>query len=141
VYRRLFAKLGCFRMDPAIPPDGQRAQFSAKFFLAVCRELYIAKVFTTAYHPQTNGQVEPFNRTMFNALRGYVSGRQSDWDEFTSELTFGYNCRIHSSLGFAPLDLMLSRPQPPLSVESSDPDQLESPTTTKLKFLQTVREL
>jgi Integrase zinc binding domain len=32
------------------------AQFSTKFFLAVCRELGISKVFTTAYHPQTNGR-------------------------------------------------------------------------------------
>jgi Integrase zinc binding domain/Integrase core domain len=101
------------------------AQFAPKFFLAVCRELGIAKVFTTAYHPQTNGQVERFNRTINNSLRGYLSGRQSDWDEFTSALTFGYNCRIKSSLGFTPFDLVLSRPPPPLSVESPDPDQLE----------------
>jgi transposase InsO family protein len=32
-------------------------QFTAKFFQAACAELGIAKVFTTAYHPQTNGQV------------------------------------------------------------------------------------
>ena len=43
-------------------------QFNAKFFLAVCRELGIAKIFTTAYHPQTNGQVERFNRTIINSL-------------------------------------------------------------------------
>jgi hypothetical protein len=32
-------------------------QFSAKFLLAVCRELGIGKLFITGYHPQTNGQV------------------------------------------------------------------------------------
>jgi transposase InsO family protein len=45
-------------------------QFTAKFFLAVCHDLGISKVFTTAYHPQTNGKVERFNRTILNALRG-----------------------------------------------------------------------
>jgi transposase InsO family protein len=118
-----------------------RGQFAAKFFLAVCRELGIAEVFTTAYHPHTNCQVERFNRTIVDSLRGYVSGRQSEWDEFTSALKLGYNCIIHSSLGFTPFDLVLSRPPTPLSVESPDPDKLESPTTTKFKFLQTVREL
>jgi hypothetical protein len=32
-------------------------QFTAKIFVEVCRELGIAKVFTSAYHPQTIGQV------------------------------------------------------------------------------------
>jgi transposase InsO family protein len=47
-------------------------RFNAKFFLAVCRELGIAKIFKTTYHPQTNGQVERFNRTIINSLRGYI---------------------------------------------------------------------
>jgi hypothetical protein len=33
-------------------------QFTAKFFQAACAELWISKVLTMAYHPQTNGQVE-----------------------------------------------------------------------------------
>jgi transposase InsO family protein len=56
-------------------------QFNAKFFLAVFREIGIDKIFTTAYHSQTNGQVERFNRTIINPLRGYVERRQGDWDE------------------------------------------------------------
>ena len=48
-------------------------QFTAKFFQAVCAELGVKKVFTTAYHPQTNGQVERYNRTILTALRGYVA--------------------------------------------------------------------
>jgi transposase InsO family protein len=44
-----------------------RPQFVAKFFLAVCRELGMEKVFSSAYHPQRNGQVEWFNRTILSA--------------------------------------------------------------------------
>jgi hypothetical protein len=62
-------------------------QFTAKFFLAVCRDLGIAEVFTTANHPQTNGQFERFNRTILNALRGYVASNQRDWDDYTSTIT------------------------------------------------------
>jgi transposase InsO family protein len=87
-------------------------QFTTKFFVAVCRELGIGKVFTTAYHHQTNVQVARFNRTIVNSLRGYVSQYQNNWDEFPSAITFGYNCRIHSSLGLAPFELVLSRPPP-----------------------------
>jgi RNase H-like domain found in reverse transcriptase/Reverse transcriptase (RNA-dependent DNA polymerase)/Integrase zinc binding domain/Integrase core domain/Chromo (CHRromatin Organisation MOdifier) domain/Retroviral aspartyl protease len=116
-------------------------QFTAKFFLAVCRELGIAKVFTTAYHPQTNGQVERYNRTIVNALRGYVSERQNDWDEYTSALTFGYNCRIHASLGLAPFELVLSRPPPPLSIEIPEKGTHDTPETAKFRFLWRIRNL
>lgn len=116
-------------------------QFTAKFFLAVCRELGIGKVFTTAYHPQTNGQVERFNRTIVNSLRGYVSQYQNNWDEFTSAITFGYNCRIHSSLGLAPFELVLSRPPPPLSAEHPESGSELSPATEKLRFLQRLKDV
>jgi hypothetical protein len=65
-------------------------QFVAKFFLAVCRKIGIEKVFSSAYHPQTNGQVKRLNRTILKALRGYLAGCPTEWDEYTAALTFGY---------------------------------------------------
>jgi transposase InsO family protein len=116
-------------------------QFNAKFFLSVCRELGIAKIFATAYHPQTNGQVERFNRTIINSLRGYVERRQTDWDEYTSAITFGYNCRVHSSLNLAPFELILSRPPPTLSVGPSEAEVQDTPASAKLRFISRVKEL
>ena len=116
-------------------------QFNAKVFLAVFRELGIAKIFTTAYHPQTNGQVERFNRTIINSLRGYVERRQNDWDEYTSAITFGYNCRVHSSLQLAPFELILSRPPPALSVGPSEAEAQDTPASAKLRFLTRIKEL
>jgi transposase InsO family protein len=55
--------------------------FTAKFFQAACAELGIAKVFTTAYNTQTNGQVERYNLTILAALRAYVAKVHDDWDD------------------------------------------------------------
>ena len=48
-------------------------QFTAKFFQEVCAIFGIGKLFTTAYHPQTNGQVERFNRTIPAGPRHFCS--------------------------------------------------------------------
>jgi len=49
------------------PPDrilsDQGPQFMSNFFIAVMKVLSTETVCTTAYHPQTNGQVERYNRT------------------------------------------------------------------------------
>ena len=116
-------------------------QFTAKFFQAVCAELGIQKVFTTAYHPQTNGQVERYNRTILASLRGYVAARQDDWDDFTSAVTFAYNCRVHSSLGMPPFELALSRPPRTLSLEASPRAQELTPEAEKKDFLERLKTL
>lgn len=116
-------------------------QFTAKFFHAVCRELGIEKVFTTAYHPQTNGQVERFNRTILNSLRGYIAANQENWDEFTSALTFAYNARVHAAIGLAPFELILSRPPVTLSTEKPHTEVEVAAETEKLRFLQHLRAL
>ena len=100
-------------------------QFSSKFFQACCIELGIKQVFTTAYHPQCNGQVERFNRTILSQLRAYVGEHQNDWDLYHGALTYSYNNQIHSSTGVTPFELVLSRPPPQLAV------QLPIPVTNK----------
>jgi hypothetical protein len=116
-------------------------QFAEKLFQAVCRELGIEKVFSSVCHPQTNGQVERFNRTIVNSLRGYLAGRQGGWDEYTAAITFGYNYCIHSSLGLVQFKLVLSRPPPPLAVEAPESGNEDETETVKPRFLQQLREL
>jgi hypothetical protein len=116
-------------------------QFTAKVFQAVCSELGIRKIFTTAYHPQTNGQVERYNRTILASLLGYVSKRQDDWDDFTSAITFAYNCRVHSSLGMPPFELALTRPPPTLALPSLPRADEIAPDTLKREFLECLKTL
>ena len=86
------------------------SQFASKFFQSVCECLGIANVFTSTYHPQTNGQVERYNRTVLAMLRSYVNEHQTDWDEYATALTYAYNNSIHRTTGTTPFNLVLSNP-------------------------------
>ena len=100
-------------------------------------------LFTTAYHPQTNGQAERYNRTLLSALRKYVAEDLRDWDKFANAITYGYNTQVHRSTGVAPFDLVLSRPPTHLAVENTeqmDKDSL-SHRQQQSRFLQRIAAL
>ena len=46
----------------------------------VCKLLDIEKTRTSPLHPQSDGQVERYNRTLIEMLRGKLQENQEDWD-------------------------------------------------------------
>lgn len=44
--------------------------------------LKVANAITTTYHPQINGQAEPFNRTLTEMLCYYVKDYPTDWCQY-----------------------------------------------------------
>ena len=97
--------------------------FNSKFFTSVCTILNVMNKFTTTYHPQTNGQVERYNRTLKAALNSYLDDHPHDWDLYARTLTYAYNCQPHTSTSLAPFELVLSRAPPPFAIQppSTDP--------------------
>jgi hypothetical protein len=106
----------------------------------------VKQTFTTAYHPQTNGQVERHNRTILSQLRIYIGDHQDDWDLFNGDLTYAYNTQVHSSTGHAPFQLILSRP-PKLTIIQPSSTNIDVTlgksqiVNFRLMFLQRVRRL
>jgi transposase InsO family protein len=78
----------------------------------ICAMLKIKKMWTSPYHPQTNGMVERFNRTLNGMLSSYLAARQDDWDSMLSLLAFAYNGTHNPAIGCAPFFLMFGRPAP-----------------------------
>jgi transposase InsO family protein len=89
-------------------------QFTSECFKTCCKAMGVQHIFTSEYHPQANGQVERFNRTILARLRALVGEEQGTLDLYSSAVTYAYNTQVHASTGYAPFDLTLTRP-PPLS--------------------------
>lgn len=104
---------------PLLVLSDNGSQFAAKFFQAVCAVLGMKQLFTSTYHPQTNGQIERFNRVILERLLHYVNARQDDWDEHLGPIVLGYNSQVHASTGFSPFELALTRSSSVPVVETS----------------------
>jgi len=102
---------------PATVLSDNGPQFRSTFFQGVCSLLGISNRYSTTYHPQTNGQVERYNRTFVGQLRKYVEDHQDRWDELVSMLTLAYNSRPQQSTGVAPLEFVTPERVRSLSVE------------------------
>jgi hypothetical protein len=63
--------------------------------------------FSTAYHPQTDGQTERVNRVLEDFLRAYMSPYQTDWDLYLPAAAFAINTAKHASTGKTPLEICL----------------------------------
>ena len=92
-------------------------QFTAKLFREACRLMGVRNVYTSTYHPQTNGLVERMKRTLVGMLQNYVADHQRVWDYYLPALDFAYNRCVHRTTQTTPFDLVLSRPPPALGAE------------------------
>jgi hypothetical protein len=57
---------------------------------------------STAYHPQTNGQMEQINQEIEQYLHLFINHQQNNWFEWLSATKFSYNNKIKTSTGFSP---------------------------------------
>src|SRR5262249_49857493 len=84
-------------------------EFDSQVMREVCRLLGIEKRYSTAYHPQTQGSVERFNRTMKNMLIKYCGRHKDDWDIWLQTLMFAYRSSPHESNGMSPFLMVIGR--------------------------------
>ncbi|QRW23575.1 Retrotransposable element Tf2 protein [Rhizoctonia solani] len=76
--------------------------FNNKFLKALYKRLGIDPHFSTAYHPQSNGQTEQVNPSIEHFLRAYSGTNQQDWTKWLPMAEFAYNNTVHSSTGKTP---------------------------------------
>ena len=105
----------------------------------------VSKSRTSAYHPQGDGLVERFNRSLLQLLRTYVD-KEADWERYLPLVLYAYRTADHSSTGVSPFELMFGRQPAPTLAELSDlsafdPTSYQAQLQAKLAELRDLVEL
>ena len=88
-------------LPSAIISDRDR-KFMSQFWHDLFKRMGVQQMFTTAYHPQSDGQSERTNQTAEVALRFWLSEGNKDWPRFLPFLRGSLNNSFNASIGMSP---------------------------------------
>jgi transposase InsO family protein len=71
----------------------------------ICGKVGTKKIFATGYHPQTDGFIERFNRTLCTDIAKFVLD-EADWDHHVAMATFLYTSSVHRATKCTPYRAM-----------------------------------
>ncbi|KAF8731648.1 hypothetical protein RHS02_07556, partial [Rhizoctonia solani] len=83
--------------------------FTGKFLRALYQQLGVKPAFSSAYHPELDGQTERVNQFIEFYLRSYVAADHSDWATWLPLAEYAYNNAKHAATGKTPFKLVYGR--------------------------------
>ncbi|KAJ9518355.1 hypothetical protein QJQ45_010318 [Haematococcus lacustris] len=89
------------------------SHFTNHFWASVMAILGVKECKSSAYHPESDGQTERYNRTLEEMLRHYISPAQSDWPFFLALAEFAVNNSWQESIQSTPF--LVNTGQSPLT--------------------------
>ena len=87
-------------------PESIISDRGPQFAIGLIRELNeileIKSKLSTAFHPQTDGQMERVNQELEQYLRMFINHRQEQWPEWLGTTEFAYNNKMYLSMQMTP---------------------------------------
>ena len=134
---RLFARHGIPR---EILTD-QGTSFTAQLLKELYQLIGMRPIRTTPYHPQTDGLVKRFNRTLKEMLRRTLVDDERSWDLLLPYTLFAYREVPQASTGFSPFELLYGRDvRGPLDVLQEKWISTRKEDDSILEYIMKVRE-
>ena len=87
----------------------QGRNFDSNLFQRITEILGIRRIRSTPLHPQLDGMVEWFNRTMEERLLKVMAENQKDWDRHLSLFLIAYRSAVHDTTGQTPARIVFGR--------------------------------
>ncbi|KAA0036007.1 pol protein [Cucumis melo var. makuwa] len=85
------------------------ARFTSKFWKGLQLGLGTRLDFSTAFHPQTDGQTERLNQILEDMLRACVLEFSGSWDSHLHLMEFAYNNSYQATIGMAPFEALYGK--------------------------------
>ena len=84
-------------------------RFVSQFWKSLHRAMRTKLEFSTAFHPQTDGQSERTIQILEDMLRACVQDLRGAWDEYLPLVEFAYNNSYQASIKMAPFEALYGR--------------------------------
>jgi len=121
-YEEIVCRHGC----PKVLLTDRGTHFVNELLDSLCKKLGVKHILSSAYHPQTNGLVERFNRTLCEALAKYANTKKNDWDLYIPSVLFAYRNMKHNTTKYEPFQLTYGRKAKlPIDYDNYSPDNNE----------------
>ena len=91
---------------PIVIHSDQGREFENKILHELCLIGGSHKTRTSPYHPESDGMVERFNRTLLMMLAMVAGKNRDDWDDLLPAVMMAYRSSVHESTGHSPYRLM-----------------------------------
>ena len=88
--------VACFGAPVTLHTD-QGRNFESALMKEICQLLGVTKTRATPYHPQSDGMVERFNRTLLSMLSTAIEDDEKDWDTKLPCLMLAYRSSVHET--------------------------------------------
>ena len=104
---------------PASIVSDRDVKFVSYFWKTLWTKMGTKLMFSSAFHPQTDGQTEVTNRSLGNLLRCLVADHVTSWDMVLPHAEFAFNNSVNRTTGCTPFEVVYGfRPSTPLDVNS-----------------------
>ena len=109
IAKKFYEKVICIHGCPKRLLSDNGSAFVSDLFQELCSLYGVTQTFSTAYSPQSQGQVERSQRSIISLLRTFVSSKQTDWDKFLPPLSWALNTSDNTPLGCSAFMLVFGR--------------------------------
>jgi hypothetical protein len=103
------ARIVCLHGVPKKIVSDHGSQFTSRFWKNLHENMGTRLNFSSAYHPQTDGQTERTNQVLEDMLRACALKHGGSWDKSLPYAEFSYNNSYQASLNMSPFEALYGR--------------------------------